>query len=314
MKGTFAAVLFAAGVALCASTGVAQAQVTRTWVSGVGDDTGPCSRTAPCKTFAGAISKTAAGGEIDALDAGGFGTVNITKSITIDGGGQIGSIMAESGTTGVTVNAGALDVVILRNLRINGISSSISPGVSGINFLAGLGLLLENDDISDFPQYGIFFEPGAASTLEIRNSVIENAAWGGIMSSTSSGLNHITVLNSAIRGSTNGPGVSIGQNTSLQMTGGAVSSNVRFGVLVSGTNASGVLDGVTVSNNYGGGIHATNGGAIGLTNCAVTLNVGTGLVYDGGGQILSWGDNHIAGNKTSGAETDGTATHALPPG
>src|SRR6266852_5080360 len=73
---------------------MAQAQATRTWVSGVGDDVNPCSRTAPCKTFAGAISKTADGGEIDALDPGGFGTVTITKSITIDGGGTFGSILA----------------------------------------------------------------------------------------------------------------------------------------------------------------------------------------------------------------------------
>src|SRR6201986_952393 len=76
----------------------AYAQATRTWVSGVGDDVNPCSRTAPCKTFAGAISKTAAGGEIDSLDPGGFGTVTITKSITIDGGaGQVGSLLG-SGT------------------------------------------------------------------------------------------------------------------------------------------------------------------------------------------------------------------------
>src|SRR6266550_3184428 len=77
----------------------AQAQATRTWVSGVGDDANPCSRTAPCKTFAGAISKTAVGGEIDALDPGGFGAVTVTKSITLDGC-CITSILA-SGTTGV---------------------------------------------------------------------------------------------------------------------------------------------------------------------------------------------------------------------
>ena len=85
----------------------ARAQATRTWVSGVGNDADPCSRTAPCKTFAGAISKTAAGGEFNALDPGGFGAVTITKSITIDGGGgQIASILA-AGTNGVIINAGA---------------------------------------------------------------------------------------------------------------------------------------------------------------------------------------------------------------
>src|SRR5690348_18253263 len=99
----------------------AQAQATRTWVSGVGDDANPCSRTAPCKTFAGAISKTATGGEIDCLDPGGFGTVTVTKSITMDCGGgiggQVGSILA-SGTNGINVN-GAGVVVKVRNMTIN---------------------------------------------------------------------------------------------------------------------------------------------------------------------------------------------------
>src|SRR6202043_1176531 len=101
-------------------TASAQAQATRTWVSGVGDDANPCSRTAPCKTFAGAISKTAAGGEIDALDPGGFGALTITKAITIDGGGgQVASVLV-SGTPGITISAGSADRVILRNLAING--------------------------------------------------------------------------------------------------------------------------------------------------------------------------------------------------
>src|SRR5829696_4871300 len=104
----------------------AYSQATRTWVSGVGDDVNPCSRTAPCKTFAGAISKTAAGGEIDCLDPGGFGAVTLTKSITIDGthGSGFGSILASS-VNGVNVNDSATAspntiVVTLRNLSING--------------------------------------------------------------------------------------------------------------------------------------------------------------------------------------------------
>src|ERR1700733_451831 len=93
----------------------AQAQATRTWVSGVGDDANPCSRTAPCKTFPGAISKTAAGGEINVLDPGGFGGVTITKAITISSEGFEGGILVQ-GTNGVIVNAGPNDVVILRGL------------------------------------------------------------------------------------------------------------------------------------------------------------------------------------------------------
>jgi hypothetical protein len=117
---------------------VAEAQATRTWVSGVGDDANPCSRTAPCKTFAGAISKTAAGGEINAIDPGGYGAVTITKSITIDGGGTFASILA-AGTTGIIVNAGPSDVVTIRNVAINGFNT----GVNGIRFIAGGALHVE---------------------------------------------------------------------------------------------------------------------------------------------------------------------------
>src|ERR1700704_4138224 len=97
---------------LCAAP--AQAQATRTWVSGVGDDVNPCSRTAPCKTWAGAISKTAAGGEIDALDPGGFGAVTITKSMTIDGGPGAGGILS-AGFTGIIINTPGADRITIRN-------------------------------------------------------------------------------------------------------------------------------------------------------------------------------------------------------
>src|SRR5271169_290904 len=127
----------------------AQAQATRTWVSGVGNDANPCSRTAPCKTFAGAISKTAPGGEIDALDPGGFGALTITKSITIDGGGgQVASVLV-AGTNGITVAAQPTDRVIIRNLRLDGLlgngSNSANAGLNGISFISGLSLTLTND-------------------------------------------------------------------------------------------------------------------------------------------------------------------------
>src|SRR6516164_7750591 len=129
MKTSYAVKLLA--IVVCGAT-MMYAQATRTWVSGVGDDANPCSRTAPCKTFAGAISKTADGGEIDALDPGGFGALTITKSITLDGGGgQVASVLV-AGTNGIVVAAGAADVVIIRNLRINGISGSGNGGLNGI--------------------------------------------------------------------------------------------------------------------------------------------------------------------------------------
>ena len=102
-------------VVFATAASLAHAQASRTWVSGVGDDANPCSRTAPCKTFAGAISRTAPGGEIDALDPAGYGTVTITKSITIDGGGGAGwASILNSQTNGVIINAAASDTVVLR--------------------------------------------------------------------------------------------------------------------------------------------------------------------------------------------------------
>src|SRR5882672_5529710 len=107
-------------VAICLHATPAHAQATRTWVSGVGDDANPCSRTAPCKTFAGAISKTAAKGEINVLDPGGFGGVTITKSLTISAHGVLAGVLV-SGTNAIIVNAAPTDRVVLRGLDINGL-------------------------------------------------------------------------------------------------------------------------------------------------------------------------------------------------
>src|SRR5436190_22139228 len=119
----------------------ANAQATRTWVSGLGDDANPCSRTAPCKTFAGAISKTAIDGEIDALDSGGFGAVTITKAITIDGDSNLAGVLS-AGTTGINVSLNAnsgSNVVEIRNLSFNGAGTGIigirinSSNVAGVS-------------------------------------------------------------------------------------------------------------------------------------------------------------------------------------
>src|SRR4051812_42997342 len=143
----------------------AHAQATRTWVSGVGDDANPCSRTAPCKTFAGAISKTAAGGEISVLDPGGFGSVTITKAMTINGGGTLAGVLA-AGVPGVIVNAGSADTVILRGLSIEGASSASH----GVRFLAGGMLVIEDTTIAGFSQNGIDVSLGASGKLAVKNT------------------------------------------------------------------------------------------------------------------------------------------------
>src|ERR1700729_2104811 len=121
----------------------AHAQATRTWVSGVGDDANPCSRTAPCKTFAGAISKTSASGEINCLDPGGFGGITITKAITLNCSATLGSILV-AGTPGVTINAGASDKVILRGIQLQGLGPSGTPGTIGVRILQAGVVAIEN--------------------------------------------------------------------------------------------------------------------------------------------------------------------------
>ena len=166
---------------ILALSSIAQAQATRTWVSGVGDDVNPCSRTAPCKTFSGAISKTAIGGEISVLDPGGFGSLTITKSMTVDGGSQYGSILA-SGVNGVVVNVGAnvndpQRRVTLRRLTINGAGTTL--GVRGVNVTVnGIAKLnVENCFIQNFTTAGIDItsaEGAAGTRVSIKDTVITN--------------------------------------------------------------------------------------------------------------------------------------------
>src|SRR3954454_23782265 len=129
----------------------ASAQATRTWVSGVGDDANPCSRTAPCKTFAGAISKTAAGGEMNCLDPGGFGGVTTIKAMTFNCGYTLGSILV-AGVPGITVNAGVNDRVSIRGIQLTGINQTATAGTIGIRILAASTVSIEGSVISNFGQ------------------------------------------------------------------------------------------------------------------------------------------------------------------
>jgi hypothetical protein len=204
-KSRFTINAFAVVLVGLAFVTVAQAQATRTWVSGVGDDVNPCSRTAPCKTFAGAISKTATGGEISVLDPGGYGTLTITKAITVDGGTGAGwgSTLASS-VNGFIINITTnltTDRVILRNLSINGAGTTL--GVDGIRFLDGAELTVENVSIFNFSGDGIEIAQSQNSTTHIRNVTINNVPTG-IKVNTTAGQTAVTVEDSSIRATTVG--------------------------------------------------------------------------------------------------------------
>jgi hypothetical protein len=178
----------------------AAAQATRTWVSGVGDDANPCSRTAPCKTFAGAISKTATGGAISVLDPGGFGSVTITKSISLVADGDLGSILS-SGTNGIIINVGANDVVNLFGLEIHGASKSGSPGLSGVKVIGAGRVNIIDCFIHDFATAGVEVVPTAVTTkVAVERTQIANVPVGVLVKPTGSTSAFATLTRSSIRG------------------------------------------------------------------------------------------------------------------
>ncbi len=294
--GMVVAIMFMTIVA----AGSVGAQATRTWVSGVGDDANPCSRTAPCKTFAGAISKTAAEGEINVLDPGGFGAVTITKAITIDGsGGSIAGVIV-SGTNGIVVSAGLNDTVILRNLDIDGLET----GLSGIKFLAGGMLYVENTTIKGFTAPGIAFEPSGTSGLSVdRVFVRKNSGGGLLVKPGSSGLASVKVSDS--RFEQNLYGVRVEDGSDVTISGSIANSNKNSGfVAASTTNPVGLnLDNCVSTNNGVGGVTAGGAGAtIHISHSAVNRNaIGINALFGAG--IVSFGDNRIANNTTNGAPT-----------
>jgi hypothetical protein len=252
----------------------AYAQATRTWVSGVGDDANPCSRTAPCKTFAGAISKTAVGGEINVLDPGGFGAVTITKSITISSECTEAGVLV-SGTNGIIVNVpNATDQVVLRGLDIEGLGT----GVSGITVLTGGTVMVEKCTINHFTVSGINFTPSVAgSQLHVVDTIIRE----------------------------NGALPSSGQAILFAPTGTAKGSldHVRIennisGLRVLGTAAAtvSVQNSIAANNNFAGFATGTGTANLTIENSAASGN-GTGVLCGGG--TLRLGNTSISLNTTN---------------
>ncbi len=281
-------------------TSMAQAQATRTWVSGVGDDANPCSRTAPCKTFAGAISKTATGGEIDALDPGGFGAVTITKSITIDGSATLASILASS-TTGVIINLtnanDAQKTVRLRGLSINGAGPGVNgapTGVDGIRFIAGSALHVEDTVIDGFTQQGIEINPtsGTPAEVYVRNTTIRNCTTDGILVTHASVVSVASFTNVEIGNC--GNGINVGIRGRATVRNSTLHSNTTA-INNSTANSEATLFHCSLSNN----VTAISGGtspSIARISDTMIYGNATGVT----GNVKSWGNNYIDGNTTNG--------------
>ncbi|MFN0139721.1 MAG: hypothetical protein ACKVQW_06505 [Pyrinomonadaceae bacterium] len=282
----FAACIFAAAV-------TTNAQATRTWVSGVGDDVNPCSRTAPCKTFAGAISKTATNGEINCLDPGGYGAVTITKSIIIDCEDTQGSILA-SGTNGVIINITAATdtrkAVKLRGLSINGANT----GINGVRVLAASSVNLEEVVIYGFNTHGVSIETTSGTPkISIDNCAMSRNVGQGINSFVTGGTVSLDVSNTLLNN--NATGLSLSSNTKATISHSVINSNTTG--LVAASASMGVRA-CTIANNTTG-ISSLAGGSFRIMNSMVTAN-GTGLSL-GGGTIVSHISNVFAGNTVDGA-------------
>lgn len=269
-------------VCLACST-LAQAQATQTWVSGVGDDANPCSRTAPCKTFAGAISKTAACGQISVLDPGGFGGVTITKSITIAGDGTLASITA-AGVNGIIINAGANDVIYLRHILINGVCS----GLNGIRYLAGKRVTVENCAIYNFTQKGIDVNLTASGRLDVINTSIINTS-DGISMVNSAGTMHGAIFNSRIDGTTNAGVNMLSGNATVSDS--MITNNTSFGLIAQG-GATLTAERTMIAHN-GTGVSTNNAAAnLNLSNTTIINN--TAGITITAGTVRSFLNNSIA--------------------
>lgn len=277
----------------------ANAQATRTWVSGVGDDANPCSRTAPCKTFAGAISRTAARGEINCLDPGGFGTLTITKSITIECHHTVGGVLAAA-AHGIIVNAGAADRIILRGLDINGAGT----GLDGIRFIAGGSLHVENAVISGMTN-GIVIGAGigAGNEIYIKSTYVRNNVNIGIYIAGPAGLANAVIEKTTVENQTYG--LVAGANSRITTRDSVYSGNSNTAILAQGAGSPAEVnvDNCIVTNS-GVGLYSGDQGTIRVATSVISAN-NTGVTFAGSGIAATYLDNKLYGNDFVGAFNSG---------
>ena len=289
-KLILAASLFSIGL-------VANAQATRTFVSGVGDDANPCTRTAPCKTFVGAFSKTEAGGEIAVLDPGVFGSLTITKSITIYATGLVAAVTA-NGTDGIVINAPG-SVVTLRGLRFNGLASGGSGGgLNGIDFMAGATLHIESCKIQGFTQNGINISLSTGAQVFIDDTTSQDNLGNGLNIAGSAGEVHVNISNSHFSNNAmNGVNASDSSRVSVRSSDATGNSATGFQVIATSNSATMNIADSVAANNLVAGVGAGGGGAaatIRATNVSLFSNVAE-FQTGANGAIQSFGNNSNSG-------------------
>lgn len=281
---------------------IASAQANRTWVSGQGDDINACSRFAPCRTFAAAIVKTNLGGEINAIDAGGFGMVTISKSITIDGTASFSATLAGAGANGILVNITAASdskkTVRLRGLSISGMGTAID----GIRIMAVGQVFIEDVVIDGFSRHGINVAANGAY-VSVKGSTIRNAARFGVNLEPTGNAATATLSMESCNVSTCESGLYAGRGTIVTARDSAFLHN-QVGVAAEGSDVALVSCLVAHGDR---GLMVRSNSAIRISLTTVTRNQ-TGLAVGSGGKIISFQNNVVHGNGT-----DGAPTHTFPP-
>ena len=287
--------LIALLVAGLATASVAQAQAPRTWVSGLGDDANPCSRTAPCKTFAGAISETATGGEINVLDPGGFGAVTITRAMTISSECTEAGVLVSTGN-GIVVSAPSTDVVTLRGLDINGFNA----GSNGINILTAKQVHIENCRIYEFTGADIAINAsGSGVAVDVKDTIMTGPNCKGCQMNSSVGGTSASFRNCRFQGCTQGLDV---QQGTASVSDCVFSHNSNIGVLAEGQGGQNALiqleSNIIVENATGVGT-TTGASTITVSNCSIFGNV-TGVAIPGG-TVQTYLNNKVSNNGSSAA-------------
>ena len=303
----FLMLAFSLPLILLAHVSNAHAQASRTWISGVGDDVNPCSRTAPCKTFAGAIAKTAVNGEINCLDPGGFGSVTITKSLTLDCSQTLGSIV-HAGTNGITIPFDSFATSDVRKtVRLRGLSMiGFDTGVVGVRITGGTNsinssVFVENCVIDgNFAGIarGISDERTGGGELYVTDTMVRNTGATGILISPQAGGTgaRIDAVLDQVRVENSNFGISVGNGARV-----IINRSVFAGNTMSGIDAEGPAAAVevnvdrSVSSSNGVGISAVASATIRLSNSDISFN-GTAI----NGPTQSFGNNRIFGNGTAG--------------
>ena len=279
------------------------------WVSTKGNDGNSCSYAAPCRTFAGALSRIASGGEIDVLDSGDFGPVTINKSVSLISASLLGGIHAGTGNA-ITINAGPNDKVVLRGLTLDGLGT----GSSGVSFLSGGSLYIEGCTINNF-LWGVDFAPtNGSGELWVTDSIVRNngfASGGGVHLIATTGPAFVASID-GLRAEGNGAGVKAESRGTVTIRNSLSASNGWAG-FTAYTPSSGSVQ-MLIENSistYNGtiGVQSNGSGATVTLSNVVVIDNPTGLGIFNGGAILSFGNNKVQGNTTDGAPSQTITTH-----